>query len=716
MTTDAMRGLLDEPISIGPVRLRGRVMMSVHGPRLSQTRYLPYLAERAAGGVALLGVPAGMGVGDLPLGPGRARLDMQGDFDAVPFDPLSKEGLEHLDRTLIPTFAAQAKAVHEHGARIVGQLYHPGTSRNHDDLQPAVGPSEEPDDEKRQTPHVLSLAEIDRIERAYVEGARRAAAAGLDAVELHAAHGYLFQQFLSPATNLRQDAYGGDLEGRCRMLEEVVERILREIGPGVALGVRLTGIEPGGYGIDEIVRVARRLEARGVAYLNVSGGTFTGNRRGLTGAYVGSIYEPETPNAEAAAAIRKAVSIPVVVTGRIPDLEVGERLVAAGVADMVGLVRALIAEPRLVEKTRAEKARAVKARAETARAASDPAEPSPATTSPAVTSDARPLEPIAPTLGCNECHFTARAVVCATNPAAGKERELALRPAERRRRVLVVGAGPAGVEAAWRAAARGHDVVLAERSQAIGGVVALLGLDPHRPQYARYADYLRRRLDWAGVDVRLGTEVDAAQVASIGAEVVVLATGAREWVPSVPGLGPLPSAPGPSAPPSLAGPTFHTALDVLRGAVPGPRVLVVAGTDDQVGSLATADLLAARGHAVTLMAEAFSIGEGLEKATRYALVRRLLVRGVVLRPLTKLVALDGSAAHVVHVWTGARDAIETDGLVFACGARARTGLARALDARGPAEPRVEVHSIGDCLAPRRILHATHDGARLAEML
>ncbi|MFO0687818.1 MAG: FAD-dependent oxidoreductase [Myxococcota bacterium] len=707
MTTDAKRGLLDEPISIGPVRLRGRVMMSVHGPRLSQTRYLPYLAERAAGGVALLGVPAGMGVGDLPLGPGRARLDMQGDFDAVPFDPLSQEGLEHLDRTLIPTFAAQAKAVHAHGARIVGQLYHPGTSRNHDDLQPAIGPSEEPDDEKRQTPHVLSLAEIERVERAYVEGARRAAAAGLDAVELHAAHGYLFQQFLSPATNFRTDAYGGDLEGRCRLLEEVVERILRQIGPDVALGVRLTGVEPpGGYGIDEIVRVAKRLEARGVAYLNVSGGTFTGNRRGLTGAYVGSIYEPETPNAEAAAAIRKAVSIPVVVTGRIPDLEVGERLVAAGVADVVGLVRALIAEPRLVEKTRAEKAHAAKGHAEKSSAA----------TSPAATSDARPIEPIAPTLGCNECHFTARAVVCATNPAAGKERELALRPAERRRRVLVVGAGPAGGAAAWRAAARGHDVVRAERSQEIGGVVARLGLDPHRPQYARYADYLRRRLDWAGVDVRLGTEIDAAAVEAVGADVVVLATGADEWVPALPGVR-RPGSPSDAVDAVAAGaPSLHTALDVLRGAIPGPRVLVVAGTDDQVGSLATADLLAARGHAVTLIAEAFSIGEGLEKATRYALVRRLLVRGVVLRPLTKLVALEGSSAQVVHVWTGARDAIGTDGLVFACGARARTGLARALDARGPAEARFEVHSIGDCLAPRRILHATHDGARLAEML
>ncbi|MBK7947908.1 MAG: FAD-dependent oxidoreductase [Deltaproteobacteria bacterium] len=694
MTTDAKRGLLDEPIEIGPIRLANRVMMSVHGPRLSQTRYLPYLAERAAGGVGLIGVPAGMGVGELPLGPGRARLDMQGDFDAVPFDPLSKEGLEHLDRTLIPTFAAQAKAVHEFGCRLVGQLYHPGTSRNHDDLQPAVGPSEEPDDEKRQTPHVLSLAEIERVERAYVEGARRIAAAGLDAVELHAAHGYLFQQFLSPATNFRKDAYGGDLEGRCRLLEEVVERVLAQIGPGVALGVRLTGIEPpGGYGIDEIVRVAKRLEARGVAYLNVSGGTYTGNRRGLTGAYVGSIYEPETPHAEAAAAIRRAVSIPVIVSGRIPDLEVGERLVAAGIADLVGLVRALIAEPRLVEKTRAARTRRVE-------------------------DEPRATEPIAPTLGCNECHFTARAVVCATNPAAGKERELALLPTERPRRILVVGAGPAGVEAAWRAAARGHEVLLCERSDRVGGMVSLLGLDPHRPQYARYADYLRRRLDWAGVELRLETEVDLACVDAAAAEVVVLATGAEEYVPGLPGVA------GPRDAPSI-----HTATAVLRGASLGPRVLVVAGTDDQVGSLATADLLAARGHAVTLIAEAFSIGEGLEKATRYALVRRLLVRGVDLRSLTKLVALADHSAQVVQVWTGASDTILADSLVFACGARARAGLARALESRvlagravgavggeGREGREVEIHSIGDCLAPRRILHATHDGARLAEML
>jgi len=668
-TGAATLGLLDSPLRIGSVEVRNRILMSVHGPRLSQARYLPYLAERAAGGVGMIGVPAGMGVGEFPFGPGRARVDMQGDFDAMPFDPLSREGIEFHDRTLIPRFAEQAQAVQRHGARCIGQLYHPGASRNHDDLQPAIGASEEPDDEKRQTPHVLSLAEIDRIEAAYVHGARRIAQAGIDLIELHAAHGYLFQQFLSPATNFRRDAYGGSLENRCRLLEEVVERIRAEVGPSVPVGVRLTGVEPpGGYGLDEITLVARRLEACGVAYLNVSGGTFTGNRRGRTGAYVGSIYEPEVPNAVAAAAIRKAVSIPVIVTGQIADLAQAARLVAEGVADGVGLVRALIAEPALVKKSRGESS-----------------------------------EPIAPTLGCNECHHAGRAVVCATNPAAGKEVELALVPATRRRRILVIGAGPAGVEAAWRAAARGHEVLLCERADRVGGVVALLGLDPHRPQYARYADYLHRRLDWAGVELRLAAEVDAAQVAAIAPEVVVLAVGAREWRPKLPGLG----AEGAGD----ASPSVHFATAVLRGDPVGRRALVVAGTDDQVGALAMADLLAARGHAVTLVGESYAIGEGIEKATRYALVHRLLERDVAMRPLTRLAAVERGGAVLEHVWLGRRERLAVDSIVFACGARARTELAEAL-----AGGAFEVHAIGDCLAPRRILHATHDGARLGTIV
>ncbi|MEZ4333119.1 MAG: FAD-dependent oxidoreductase [Myxococcota bacterium] len=658
-------GLLDEPLRIGPIEVRNRILMSVHGPRLSQARYLPYLAERAAGGVGMIGVPAGMGVGDVPFGPGRARIDMQGDFDAMPFDPLSQEGIAFHDRTLISRFAEQAQAVHRHGARCIGQLYHPGASRTHDDLQPAVSASEAPDEEKRQTPHVLSLAEIDRIEAAFVHGARRVAESGIDLIELHAAHGYLFQQFLSPATNFRRDAYGGSLENRCRLLEEVVERIRAEVGPDVPVGVRLTGIEPpGGYGLDEIPLVARRLEARGVAYLNVSGGTYTGNRRGRTGAYVGSIYEPEVPNAAAAAAIRKAVSIPVFVTGQIADLAQAARLVAEGVADGVGLVRALIAEPALVRKSRG-----------------------------------RSSEPIAPNLGCNECHHPGRAVVCATNPAAGKEAELALVPAPRRRRILVVGAGPAGVEAAWRAAARGHEVVLCERTDRVGGTVALLGLDPHRPQYARYADYLRRRLEWAGVELRLATELDGEQVAQLAPEVVVLAVGAREWRPALPGVG--------EAGAGDASPALHFATAVLRGDRVGRRALVVAGTDDQVGALVMADLLAARGHAVTLVGESYAIGEGIEKATRYALVHRLLERDVALRPLTRLATAQRGEAVLEHVWLGRRERLGVDSIVFACGARARTDLADALRG-GP----FELHSIGDCLAPRRILHATHDGARL----
>src|SRR3954469_24678431 len=212
---------LRQPIEMGPFELRNRVMMTVHGPRLPQRRYLRYLEERVRGGVALVGLSAAVGLYDLPLGPGRFHPPYAGDIDVVPPHPLSPEGIAHFDR-FIAALREQAQVIHRHGGRCVGQVYHPGANQNAnvatDTFQPAMAPSAVPDEFRRNVPHVLSKAEIADVVETYAQSGRRIAESGIDAIEIHGAHGYLVNQFLSPYTNKRTDEYGGSLDNRMRFV------------------------------------------------------------------------------------------------------------------------------------------------------------------------------------------------------------------------------------------------------------------------------------------------------------------------------------------------------------------------------------------------------------------------------------------------------------------------------------------------------------------
>src|SRR5262245_10000107 len=207
---------LFEPIDLGRLRLRNRLMMTTHGPRLSQARYLRYLEERARGGVALVGVNAGFGIFGYPTGTGRRIPGQAADFDAIAPDPTTPRGIADYDKTVIPMLREQGEAVHRGGALCFGQLYHPGANRNMDNLQPTVAPSAVPDEHARAVPHALEVEEIAALVAVYAQGARRVREAGLDAIEIHGAHGYLVWQFLSPYTNRRDDSYGEIGRASCR--------------------------------------------------------------------------------------------------------------------------------------------------------------------------------------------------------------------------------------------------------------------------------------------------------------------------------------------------------------------------------------------------------------------------------------------------------------------------------------------------------------------
>ena len=655
-----------EPIDIGGLRLRNRLMMTTHGPRLPQSRYLPYLDARSRD-VALVGLHAGYGMGAFPPGPGRFEAGDALGPDAVPPHPLTEEGRAWLER-YVPVLAEQAEVVQGNGARCVGQLHHAGASDAADTLDFVVGPSGVRDEHRRRMPHALTASAIADVVQVFAEGAGRVQRAGLDAVEIHAAHGYLINQFLSPLTNRRTDRYGGSLDNRIRFLLEVLAAVRAGLDGSMPVGVRIPGAEgvDGGLTTAAVGEIAGRLEDAGADYLSISTGNYTGLRRGLGVAYVTPVYQAPGPAVADAAAVRSRVGVPVVVAGRITDAVMAERIVAEGSADVVGFTRALIADPDMVAKVRRGSGATVDA-----------------------------------CIACNECH-TGLPVRCTVNPAAGHEKELAVHPAAAARRVVVVGGGVAGMQCARVAAARGHHVTLIEREAALGGVLGLLGRDPHRPELQGFRRHLEDEVARLGVDVRLGTEVTTDLIVDHNPDHVVIAAGAEEVVPDVPGA-------------KLS--HVVTALAVLRGeAHLTGHVAVIGGLEDHLPPLVLADAVAGAGHPVTLLTEQTSEGEAVEAATRYALLRRLRSKHVETRRLAALAAVRPGSLVLRDVLTneeGELDGIDT--VVLACGRRPRSALAEQLQGCHRPAP-FGVHVVGDCLAPRRFLHAMMDATRQAVVL
>jgi 2,4-dienoyl-CoA reductase-like NADH-dependent reductase (Old Yellow Enzyme family)/thioredoxin reductase len=656
---------LFQPIDVGGLALRNRLMMTVHGPRLSPERYLRYLHERSRD-VGLVGLHAMYGVMSYPAGPGRFVPGYASDFDLAPPHPLTAEGRAFYDAA-IPTMRAQGDVVHANGAKTVGQVLHLGTSRHDETFQPVIAPSVVIDEYRRNVPHALTGNEIADLVAAFAEAGERGAKAGFDAIEVHGAHGYLVNQFLSPRTNRRDDVYGGSFDNRVRFLIEILDGLRGLLGAGFPIGVRIPGSDlvEGGLTVDDMCAIGRRLEQWGVAYLNVSGGNYTGLLEGVRLAYVAPHYVAPSPNAEYAAAIKQAVDhVPVIVAGRINDLAYGEALLAAGSADMIGLTRALIADSRIVEKVR------------TGRAGD-----------------------ITYCTACNECHL-GRPVTCAVNPFAGREAELDAPLPSRHRRVLVVGGGPAGMQCAKVAAARGHHVRLVDEAVALGGMLRIVGSDPSRSELARYVSDSARQLRDADIDIELGRRVTADDVRRADVDVVVIATGSVEWVPPVPGVDRA---------------SVVTSLPVLQGEVElGAHVVVVGGLEDHLPPLTMADFIARAGRVqrVTLISELLVPGEAVEAATLFTLTKRLLENGVDLVPMAALHEVGERSVVVRNPLTNATRTIEpVDNVVLACGRRPRRELADEL-----ASLDIEVHVIGDALSPRRVVHANLDGARQAVSL
>src|SRR2546425_3856515 len=486
---------LFSPLQVGRLTLKNRIYSSGHAEAMAEAgrpgeRLLRYHEAKARGGCAL--------------------TIFGGSSSVHPSSPAGawKQIAKH-DDSIIPAYRAIADAMHDHGCLVFTEITHLGRRAQADGEETNVllAPSQIPERVHRDVPHELEGEQIAELVRAFGEAARRCQDGGLDGVEISMAHNHLIDQFWSPLFNERRDDYGGSLENRMRFGVEVLREIRRRVGSDFVVGARISGDEltRGGLTAADMAEIARRLGAAGlIDFLSIIGG----------GAHTYELQAAAVPNMSyaigvyvpLAAAIKQAApQMPLFHASRIVDPVHADRTVAAGHVDVVGMTRALIADPDLPRKVREGR-----------------------------------LDDIRTCVGANEgCIdriYQGKPVTCVQNPATGREGELGdVRKASVAKKVVVVGGGVAGLEAARVAALRGHRVVLFEKDTQLGGQVLLAARAPARADYAGIVRFLVIQVKKLGVEIRLGVEAGAAGVLAERPDAVVIATGSHPYVPPLPG-------------------------------------------------------------------------------------------------------------------------------------------------------------------------------------
>ena len=656
------------PLRIGSVTVANRLFVSGHNTQFVKydpegyhawgvlsERAVHYHADRARGGFGLIMV-------------GQTQVHPQSGVDR----PAAHS--EHA----VPVFEKLARACHEHGARVFVQLNQNGREKLNsgpDSWEPAWGPSPLASASPAARGEMCKAMDIDDIRAmtaGFVRSALNVQRSGCDGVEVHAAHPHLLGEWLTPAINRRTDQYGGSLRNRLRLVLEILSAVRSACGDGFVVGVRMNGAwtMPGGQTLDEGVEIATLLEADGTAdFLNVSG--WPG---------IGSIGSPLGHMLGWAAAIRAAVSrVPVFGIGRVIHPQQAEEALAAGQVDMVGMTRASIADPELPNKAREGRV-----------------------------DDIRLC--VGAGQGCLVRNIAGDPMTCSQNPAVGVERDWGigtLHAAARSRTVTVVGGGPAGLEAAMVAAERGHEVTLYERSGSLGGQLRLIASVPRRREFLEVAAWRERQLRRLGVTVRVDHAVTVEDLLREGPDVVVVATGstprARGWYPPQPHLEGIPIDPGVA---------LFTTWDVLEGRVDeAAHVLLVDGTGYHQSSDALEYLLAGKGR-VTAVTHAPQFAAGIDQNDRPSVVAACQGAAVDFHESTIVERVGPGSAVLRDLRTGrSHDVDGVDAVVVSIGNDVADALFTSL-----ASIRRDVHRIGDCVAPRGVEHALHEGHALGRRL
>lgn len=641
---------LFEPGKIGKLSIKNRILMCPMGvggleePQggLSQ-RGIDYYVARAKGGTGLIIT-------------GLTRVSRE-------IEPLLEDKLIIDSKTCVTWLNELAEAVHDYGAKVAIQLTAGlGRVATLDLLKiaGAVAPSALPafEDPTIMT-RELSTEEIERLVHAFEFSAEILRLAGIDAVELHGHEGYLFDQFITALWNKRTDKYGGDLEGRLRFPVEVIEAIKRGAGADFPVIFRfgLKHYIDGGREIEEGLEIARRLEAAGADAFEVDAGCYE------------TWYWAHPPTTlppgcmvDMAQMAKRVVKVPVIAVGKLGYPELAERVLQEGKADFICLGRALLADPEWPNKVKKGR-----------------------------------LEDIRPCIGCHEgCLkrvFDVKYLSCAVNPATGMEREFTIKPAERKKTVLVVGGGASGMEAARVTALGGHKVTLWEKGDALGGNLIPASVPDFKQDYRRLINFLSTQIKKLDVTIELAKEATAELILEMKPDVVFIATGSTSIVPEIPGVGKK---------------MVVTAVDLLLGKQEAGKSVVVVG-----GGLIgceTALYLAQKGKKLTIVEMLDGVMLDMYSANRMHLLKLLADADVNILTETKCLEIRDNGITIADKY-GKRSTLEADTVVLAVGLKSNEGLLEALKDKIP-----EVYAIGDCVEPRKVINAIWEGFRTARLV
>ena len=638
---------------IGKVELKNRIVMlpmgTAYGSAIGEVtqKTIDYYETRARGGMGLIIVGHCSPMGRIT--PNSLQIDadwyLNGHNDLV-------------------------EAVHAWDVKIALQLNHAGSRIHLASLEGKQSVSSSPvarswlGEGRYPEPRAMSKGEIYAVIEKWAEAAERAKLAGYDIIELHGAHGYLIAQFMSPYLNRRTDEFGGSFKNRMRFPLELLYMIKQKVGDGYPVGIRLSGDEfwPGGITLEESTAAAKMLEEAGVAYINVGAGTFESHHRSI-----GIMRDSEDWKLPMCAAMKGAVTIPTIAGGNFRHPYFCERVLVDGKGDFIGLARALYADPEWPLKARKGR-----------------------------------VEDIRPCVGCNECLRTSQkgggraSRRCSVNAAAGREREFnTLVTVAKPKKVMIVGGGPGGMEAARVAALRGHEVTIYDKAEKLGGGLFLAATPPGKDKWLWFLDYLTAQLRKLDVKVVLHTVVDLDLVGKVKPDVVILATGAESFTPDIPGA---------------ASKQVVSAWDVLEGkvTVSNRKVLILGG--GTVGC-ETAELLAESGNKVTIVEMLPRLADDMEQLNRRGLLDRFAELKINTLVAKKVARIYDDGADVIDVETGAKERLQADKVILAMGAKPVNQLVPVLTGRVP-----QMYIIGDCVVPRMVIDAVYEGALAARQI
>jgi 2,4-dienoyl-CoA reductase-like NADH-dependent reductase (Old Yellow Enzyme family)/pyruvate/2-oxoglutarate dehydrogenase complex dihydrolipoamide dehydrogenase (E3) component len=647
---------LAQPLQLRHLTLRNRIVFGAHTANMSElglpgARHLGYYLERARGGAAMIVV------------------------EPVPVHPtavLTRGNFLTGDDAVIPGFRAITDAVHAEGAVILHQLYHVGQHGDFDNsYQPSWSPSGLPSYHDPEGSHAMTEAEIEEIIQSFVDAAVRAQRCGFDGVELFAAYHAIIDQFWLPWSNRRTDQWGGSLENRLRFGEQIMRRIRDAVGDEFVIGLAVS-IDPTSevaMSLDDLCEVVAWYDERQLMdYVTCGTGSYFD-----TDKIIPTFQYADKLGVEYAERLKGAVRhAKVQAESHIRTPENADYVIGSGQADMVSIIRGQIADPYLAEK-------ALTGRADEVRGC----------------------------ISCNQMCWGRRYrdywISCLVNPSVGREWEWGgdtFEPAETPQRVLVVGGGPAGLEAARVAAERGHRVTLKEAGPELGGLFRLAGLQPRRSQITELIEWYERELERLDVQVQVNSPMFADDIAAFGADHVVMATGSQ---PS--GTGFQRQLPLQAELPGVHLPSVASIEDVLSHQTrPGKRVVLVDDTGDWRGG-GTAWWLAERGHEVVIVTSFPMVGHTVQRTSGdWRLRARLAELGVTWRTESVVTEWAGDGARVRRFLGGPEEFVPADSLVLAT---INTPVTEVLDdVRDMVD---HVHPVGDAVAARLAVHAIYEG-------